>query len=202
MRPPTAATLPLLLLALAASAARAADSEPIELPEGEPWRHEPSGFVFPADVGTFTRSGAFRYDDAGRNVSVGYNDRGLRVILTAYVYPNQDQSLLRHFEQVKRDVREVHPDARVVSEGAWKLQQGERTLNGRRATFAFRVEIGGQKHDVVSEAFLLRLGEHFVKFRVTCPKQRHEAAADRVERFLQALKIPEPAAAAARSNSV
>ena len=194
--PPIPSFTLLILLAVAALAARAADSEPIELTRDVPWRHESSGFVFPQDVVTFTRVSAFRYDDTGHNVSVGYNDRALRVVLTAYVYPNpQDHSLLRHFEQVKHDVQEVHPAAQVVSEGPWKLQQGDRTLTGRRATFAFRVNIGGQEHDVVSEAYLLRLGKHFVKFRVTCPKQRHEAAADRVERFLQSLKIPDPAAA-------
>ena len=49
-----------------------------------------------------------------------------------------------------------------------------------------------------SPAHLLREGEHFVKFRVTCPKQRFEAASDRVGRFLKALKVPAGAAPASQ----
>ena len=195
MRLIAAAIVPLVLVALVAPYARAADSEPIELPDGEAWRHEPSGLFFPPDVGTFTRVSAFRYDDEGRNVSVGYQDAALKVILTAYVYPNAGLPLADHFEQVKRDVSQVHPQARVLGQGVWKLEQGGRMLTGRRAAFGFRVAIGGQEHDVVSEAYLLRQGEHFIKFRVTCPKQRFEAAADRVGRFLRSLKVPEPKSA-------
>ena len=50
---------------------------------------------------------------------------------------------------------------------------------------------------LVSEAFLLRQGDHFIKFRVTCPEERFEAASDRIGRFLQSLKIPQPVASAA-----
>ena len=49
----------------------------------------------------------------------------------------------------------------------------------------------------MSEAYLLRHGDHFIKFRVTCPKEKHEAAAERVGRFIEALKLPEPVAAEA-----
>ena len=183
----------ILVLALAALPARAAASEPIELPEGEPWRHEPSGFVFPPDLVTFTRVSAYRYDDEGRNVSVGYGDRALKIVMTAYVYPHAGQSLEAHFDRVMRDVKQVHPKAQVLSEGGWKQQQqGGLALSGRRAAFGFRVAIGGVEQDVVSEAYLLRHGGHFIKFRVTCPKERYEAAADRVARFLQALKAPSP----------
>ena len=195
MRVPAAVAL--LLLALLPPSARAADSEPIPLPDGQPWRHEPSGFVFPPDVGTFTRAGASRYDEHGRNVSVAYTDAALRVLVTAYVYPNAGHPLAGHFEQVKRDVLEVHPEARLLGQGVWKLEQGDRTLTGRRAAFTFRVSANGREHDVVSEAYLLREGEHFIKFRVTCPKPRFEAAADRVGRFLRALKVPQVAPAAA-----
>jgi len=200
MRLAPSATVCLVFLALAVSTSPAADSEPIELTRDVPWRHEPSGFVFPQDVVTFTRVSAFRYDDEGRNVSVGYSDRALRTILTAYVYPSGGAPLAKHFEQVVRDVREVHPDAEVLAEGAWKLEQNGRKFTGRRATFRFRATIGGQEREFVSEAYLLRLGDLFLKFRVTCPKDTYEAASDRIARFLQTLKIPDPAAAAAREK--
>src|SRR5687767_2756821 len=107
--------LGLALTLLLPTAARGAD--PIPLPDAEPWVHEPSGFRFPPDVGTFTRVTAFQYDDDGRNISVGYNDFALKVILTAYVYPARREVLERHFERVKRDVREAHPEAKLLAEG-------------------------------------------------------------------------------------
>jgi hypothetical protein len=183
-----AVAVSILLGACIARGAGAA--EPIEVPEGEPYLHPSSGFRFPADVGTFTRVSAYRYDDDGRDVSVGYSDRGLKVILTAYVYPNRGQSLLRHFEQVKHDLRQINPAAEPASEGAWELEQNGRKFTGRRAKFEFRLKVGEKERDVVSEAYLLRLGDNFVKFRVTCPKEKYEAAEERVERFLQSLKLP------------
>ena len=190
---PRAAAVTLLLLVTSAQLATA-QSEPIELTEGEPYSHEPSGFRFPPDVNTFTRTSAYRYDETGHNISVGYNDAALRCILTTYVYPDRGLALAAHFGQVKRDVREVHPDAKLVAEGEWTLKQGDKTFTGRRAAFGFTVKIRGEAHDVVSEAYLLRHGGHFIKFRVTCPKEKYEASAERAGRFLESLKLPEPVA--------
>ena len=195
MRPTLPAAVGLLLLTTLARPVGANASQPIELPEGEPYLHEPSGFRFPPDVNTFARTSAYRYDETGHNVSVGYNDAALRCILTVYVYPNRGLPVAAHFDQVKRDVREVHRDAKPVAEGEWTLKQGDKTYTGRRAAFSFTVKIRGEAHDVVSEAYLLRHGGHFIKFRVTCPKEKYEPAADRVSRFLESLKLPEPAAA-------
>src|SRR4051794_18103245 len=189
------AAVAVVVLLFGATATRGAGAaEPIEVPEGEPYLHPPSGFRFPADVGTFTRVSAYRYDEDGRDVSVGYSDRGLKVILTAYVYPNRGQSLLRHFEQVKHDLRQINPAAEPASEGAWELEQNGRKFTGRRAKFEFRLKVGDKEREVVSEAYLLRLGDNFVKFRVTCPKEKYEPAEERVVRFFEALKLPGAAA--------
>jgi hypothetical protein len=190
--------LSLLVLSLFSPSLRGAESGKIELPEGEAWVHEPTGFKFPADVGTFTRLGATRYDDEGRNVSVAYGDRALRVLVSAFVYPNTPGiTLAQHFEQVKREVRKVNPKANVLADGQWTLEQGGRKFTGRRATFAFTVTMrGGERQEVVSEVYLLLLGDQFVKFRVTCPQDKFEPAAERIGKFLKSLTIPdlEPAA--------
>jgi hypothetical protein len=194
------AWLPILLLCTGPTVAAPEDvSEPIDLPPGKAWVHEPSGVRFPPDVGTFTRVSGYRYDDDGKNVSVGYSDAALKLILTAYVYPNGGESTLKHFERVKRDVKLIHPESTIVAEGQWTFEQGGRKLSGRRAAFVFSVPIAGRQREVISEAYLLRLGDHFVKFRATCPREKYEAAVDRVARFFQALKLPEESARAAAS---
>jgi len=198
MRPTRLALLPLFVLTLLAAPIRGADDGKIDLPEGEPWVHEPTGFKFPPDVGTFTRLGATRYDDEGRNVSVAYGDRALRVLVTSFVYPNTPgMTLAQHFEQVKREVRKVNPKAKVLAEGQWTLQQGKKKFTGRRATFTLTVGTrGGEQQEVVSELYLLLLGDQFVKFRITCPQDKFEPAADRIANFLKSLTIPELKAAA------
>jgi hypothetical protein len=198
MRPTLLALLPLLLFALVTSPARAAGSNDLDLPEGKPWVHEPTGFAFPPDLGTFTRLGGTRYDKQGDNISVAYGDRALRVLLTAFVYPNTPGMTLNdHFEQVKRELRKVNPKAKVLADGKWTLQQGKKTFTGRRATFTFTMEMrGGGQQEVVSEVYLLLLGDQFVKFRVTCPQDKFEAASERVGKFLTSLTLPESEPAA------
>ena len=193
MRPTPLAPLALVTLSLLTPTLRAAASDDIELPEGEAWVHEPTGFKFPADVGTFARLGGTRYDKDGRNVSVAYGERALRVLVTAFVYPNTPgMSLAQHFEQVKRELRSVNPMAKALADGQWTLQQGKKKFTGRRAAFTFKTDMrDGEKLEVVSEVYLLQLGDQFVKFRVTCPQDKYEAASERVGRFLEALKLPD-----------
>lgn len=194
MRLVSAAATSLLLFAFARG-----QPEPFErivLPENEPWVHEPSGFRFPPDVGTFTRVNALRYDDDGRDVSVGYNDRALKTILTVYVYPHDGDTVEAEFAKTKGSVRQVHPRAKALADGKWDLTQGRRKFTGRRAAFEFTVKAADRQQEVVSEACLLRVGDYFVKFRMTCPKDKHEPASDRATRFMQSLKLPDAVGAA------
>ena len=175
----------------------AATSDPpqakaIPLDEEAPYVHRATGFAFPAEVSLFDRVGAHRYDDAERNVAVGYIERGLKIILTAFVYPSQGLKLTPHFEQVKADVREVHPDAKLASEGKWTVKVGEdgEELAGLRATYTFSAEFAGKQRKLLSDAYLLRQGGYFIKFRITYPADRRDEVAERVARFFDTLKFP------------
>lgn len=188
MRLASAAAVSLLLVVFARG--QPEPFERIELPEDEPWVHEPSGFRFPPDIGTFTRVNALRYDDDGLDVSVGYNDRALKTVLTVYVYPHGDDTIEAEFDKTKGSVRQVHPKAKALADGKWELEQGRRKFAGRHAAFAFTIKAGDRQQEVVSEAYLLRVGDYFIKFRMTCPKDKHEPAADRATRFMQSLTLP------------
>ena len=192
---PASAVSLLLLVASCGTPARAQPPEaiPIPLDDEEPYTHAATGFEFPAEVSLFDRVGAHRYDDAARNVAVGYIDRGLKVILTAYVYPSEGAKLSSHFQQIKDDVRQVHPSARLRSEGKWTMKQGEEAgapPSGLRATFTFNAEFAGKQRELLSDAYLLRHGTYFVKFRITYPADRRDEVAERVNRFFEALKFP------------
>jgi hypothetical protein len=207
LRPPLLHVYVAVIAALLACGVRTRAQEPIPLEADQPFVHEASGMTFPAHLGTFTRSSADRFDDNGRNISVGYVDRGQKILISVYVYPHGGKTLKEHFEKVKRDVAQVQPQARLASEGEWKLTQGQRDeeddeqeaardlvreFTGRKATYHFTMRgRGGEDEALVSEAYLLRHGGFFLKFRVTCPADNHPAAAERVERFLKRLTLPE-----------
>ena len=169
-------------------------AKPIRLDEEAPYVHRATGFAFPAEVSLFDRVSAHRYDDAERNVAVGYIERGLKIILTAFVYPSQGLRLSPHFEQVKADVREVHPDATLASEGKWTVKQADdgEELAGLRATFTFSAKFAGKQRKLLSDAYLLRQDGYFIKFRITYPADRRDEVAERVSRFFDTLKFPGP----------
>jgi hypothetical protein len=200
MESPVRRTLTAAIVFLALIPAGASGAEPsnppqakaIPLDEDAPYVHRATGFAFPAEVSLFDRVSAHRYDDAERNVAVGYIDRGLKIILTAFVYPSQGLKLTPHFEQVKADVREVHPDAKLASEGKWTVKQGDggEALTGLRASFTFSAEFAGKPRKLLSDAYLLRQGGYFIKFRITYPADRRDEVAERVTRFFDTLKFP------------
>jgi hypothetical protein len=194
LAPAALAALSLVLsLTLPARPAHADPRKPtkIDVAEGSAYEHAPSGFVFPASVGEFTRVSAWQYDDAGDNVSVGYNHPETMTVATAYVYPADDAEAAEHIEQVKRDVLQVHPDARETSAGDWVLKQGGKTYAGLQAAYTFRDEFAGKERDLNSEAYLVRHGPNFVKFRITYPAEHAEAARSHVAKLFAGLTLPE-----------
>ena len=180
-------------LLLPAPPARADARKPTEIAveEGAAYEHAPSGFVFPASVGDFTRVSAWQYDDAGGNVSVGYNHPETMTVATAYVYPAGEAEAAEHIEQVKRDVLQVHPDARETSAGDWVLKQGGKTYAGLQAAYTFRGEFAGKERDLNSEAYLVKHGPNFVKFRITYPAEHAEAARGQIAKLFAGLTLPE-----------
>jgi hypothetical protein len=157
----------------------------------KPYLHEPTGFTFPADVGAFQRVGVYQFDERGRNVSAGYGDRALRIVMTLYIYPRQGQAAAGHFERVKADVLKVAPEAKWVEGGAWTLRQGDREYAGFRGTYRMTRRFNGADQEVLSEAYLLAHGEQFVKYRITYPSADAGAARLRVDAFLERFALPE-----------
>jgi hypothetical protein len=89
-------------------------------------------------------------------------------------------------------VRQVNPGAKVIAESAAPLRQGEDEHACRRATFSITREFDGGQRDVHSQAYLLRIGERFVKFRFTYPAMNDKTGAEAVTAFVEALTLPKP----------
>jgi hypothetical protein len=191
----------LVVLITCVPAARGQQAVQLLVPGDEAYVHAPSGLIFPAALGTFGRVGVHRYGADESNISVEYNDNASAIVLTAYVYPARGRMAAEEFEQVKGGIITIHPDARLVSEGAWTLRQNGHDFPGLRARYAFAGDWAGRRRqDLLSDAYLLLLGGAgdaacFVKFRVTYPAAREMAANQAIGDFLARLPFPVPAAA-------
>src|SRR4051812_8105515 len=80
------------------------EPRPIPTETNKSYVHESTGFDFPFNVGAFRRAKVVAFDEAGKNVAVGYSDPSLKIILTIYVYPHYGLPAEAHFKQVKGDI--------------------------------------------------------------------------------------------------
>lgn len=158
----------------------------------KPLPHVYSGFQFPYNVGAFRRVVAYTFDEAGTNLSVGYSDPSLKIIMTVYVYPHLSIPMDKHFKQLKADVEQVNSSAKLLEESSITLRQGKRQYEGMRARYGYIGRLDGVDQDLISEAYLFKSGRHYVKYRLSYPTADAKAAAIRTEFFLNELKFPEP----------
>lgn len=182
----------LLLPVTFASAQRLERPRDLELEEDKPYVHEPTGMKFPVAVGDFKRRRGSQYDQKAHNVSVSYGIERFKLFLTAYAYPAGEDTLADHMKHVQNDLTNFYPDAKLEKEGDWKLKQGDAKYTGRQATYTHEMEFLGEQQPVVQRVYLLKLGEHFIKFRVTYPAKFREKADKAVETFLRDMKLPAP----------
>jgi hypothetical protein len=165
---------------------------PIKADPDKTWVHAPSKWEFPVKVGEFQRISVYQYDENGRDVSVGYNQKALHITATAYVYPNGGTELAKHLEQVQAELMQVHPDAKLQSQGDWTLKQGERQFTGLKATYTWSepARPTDRPIDVTSEVYVLKLGDWFIKYRITYPTAGGDGAAKQVAALQAALTLP------------
>jgi hypothetical protein len=172
-------------------------------PEGsdESYVHEFSNFVFPKKVGHFLRLNMQNNDRHGSDVSVEYNsDTG--IMLTVQVYPARRSSLETgkdpleaHFQGVKGTVLRNSPDAQLISEGPARVTQKGKSYSGKMAVmtmedFRARAKPSRKRPKGISELRVFRLGEHFIKYRMTYSEAIRGNAEKEIRDFMIRLKWP------------
>jgi hypothetical protein len=196
-----------IAVALPGSAARAQGSV-VVAPEGV-YVHV-SEMAFPPTVGAFRRARIHQYDEAGRDVSVGYEYRtaGGRIAAMVYVYPapglaSTDSSgavpaaaraglMRREFEARKREILSIMPDARLVAEGDAVLRQGAASFAGRKAEFMLERVFSGKRRRLASELYIFGYvgGKWIVKYRFSHPAELD--AADLIATLMRDLRVTIP----------
>ena len=114
---------------------RGLHAEPRQIEAGGSYVHESTHRRFPKEVGEFRRERILQYDQAGRDISVGYNletpDR--LIAATMYVYPLPS----RGFAEELAEVRTAHATFRLEFEQALMLERGARGQPCRMAGFSY-----------------------------------------------------------------
>lgn len=172
-----------------------------------------SGMAFPSAVGAFRRTRIHQYDEAGRDVGVGYDYRTTdgRVAATVYVYPAPSltsvgaadsavaaaraRSMKQEFEARKREIFGVTPDAGLVAEGDAVLRQGPASYAGRKAEFMLVRDFSGRRRRLASELYIFGYvgGKWIVKYRFSYPAEFD--AAGLIAALMRDLRVtipPEP----------
>jgi hypothetical protein len=129
----------------------------------------------PEKIGPFERGEVLQYDEAGLNLSAGYDalvgsGSPLPVVVTLYVYPaTPGHSLDAHFDSLLTQIGEAHGGARPQVRKDILLSP--RHYVGRYAVFGYEEPWGGQAEDVHLRSYLVlyRWKDWWVKWRVTTP---------------------------------
>ena len=151
---------------------------------------------YPRVLGSFYRTDITRYDATGENASVGYNyfeETGDTLIaFTAYVYPAANESLDDALKSATNDVKSERRGVKVLGTTPAKTQQAGQTYEGRKTTFQYEDKFGGrgEKQKLMSELYLFKKGDRFVKYRVTYPAAAAAQAQQRLAGFLSAFPWP------------
>ena len=184
------------LVAAAALAGCVSTSQPattLETPlpihaQGE-FVHGPSGMSFPESIGHFRRVQILRYDEDGRNVSVGYNvlQGTFAMAATVYVYPqprvasflagreaeeeHRARMIARALAGDEAAIRDAHRDDAIVetSRGPVTVRSRGGTHAGERISWDIENALGTPRLRGTTHVYLFPEpgGEWFVKFRFT-----------------------------------
>jgi hypothetical protein len=175
--------------------------EPREFQVQGDFVHPATGFPMPERVGPFERVGVTQYDQAGWNLSAGYNamlgeTTPLPVVATVYVYPRQTgDELDAYFETLLADIGGSHGGARP--EFRKNIELGVGRLVGRYAIFGYAEPWGGLTKEVPLRSYLVLYPwkTWWVKWRVTTPapidNERMRRIADLTESLLPPDSEPE-----------
>jgi hypothetical protein len=104
------------------------------------YTHEATGSAFPETAGRFRRTKITEYDEAGSNISVGYNlvTPELSMSATVYVYPLENaESLDAHFDLLKAEIVDAHKGAEVFWDNTSTKEIAGDALPYRRAAFGY-----------------------------------------------------------------
>ncbi len=152
--------------------------------------HSRSGFVFPTKVRGFQRERPVQYDQAGEDVSVGYNlvKQNCAVAATVYVYPKRGASLAGEFANRQKEVARAHAGAQLLNTSSVVVTPDR--VPAMAASYAYVDVFGGVSRLLRSELLVAEAGARFVEYRFTYPAALEQACHSEVDAFAQTYAWP------------
>lgn len=168
-----------LLLGMAGPASPASATQPVKIVHSGPYSHA-SGAIFPEQMGIFSRSNIYRYDEAGTDMSASYQGRtpGGMMTITTYLYKvpaeagdTKKAACDRDYEGASKAILDAYASARLLSNEEPPSITGAEPDLAHRSTYAFALQIGDQEQDVTSELrlYCFARDDWAVKYRATAP---------------------------------
>lgn len=173
-------------------------SEPVLFNRPGVLQHETTGFEFPEWYDNFHRVTAYRYDTAGLDISVGYNDRRSRCVVVAkfFVYPAprmtffgaspsvvaslQERWLRDEFARSRAEIEAAFP-----SMGTPSVSSSSTLIRGSLANGPF---FRFSESENLSELRLFIYDRQwFLKYRFTYPKACQSEATERIDSLIEKL---------------
>jgi hypothetical protein len=185
------------------------EREPVALHPTGDFTHPAAGFALPEKSGPFVRAEVTQYDEAGRDISAGYNaliGKGtpLPVVVTVYVYPVRPGAEIdAYFDGLLKDIGRKHGGAKPQFRNSVVLAAGR--FDARYAVFGYEEPWGGLQRKVPLRSYLVlyRWKGWWVKWRATTPapisKERMRAIVDLTERLLPPADEPDQSASPSES---
>lgn len=150
---------------------------------------------YPLRVGPFRRGNIFAYAPDLKDISIGYAlyEADRQAASAIYLYhletpePNDQETILRHYAELKASIERVHPGAQILEESRVSVRQQEKTIEGLKAVFGYREALFGLKQNLASELYLFRQNDRFVKFRHTYPLDQRGVVKDDLKLLMETL---------------
>ena len=151
-------------------------------------RHTSSGFVFPTHIGVFQREQMHQYNQAGSDVSAGYN-AGVLIAATVYVYPAPSKQsadvLSREYASKQAEVIHGHTGVVLLSDGTVIVSQNGKKYSGKRGYFSYRDIFARMPQNLKSQLLVFHDGSVFVEYRFTYPRGHAEEAEREIDAFIR-----------------
>jgi hypothetical protein len=183
------------LLLCAATAGPASAASPFSKMSGDRLMHKASNIVLPSRVGLFQRLDPKPFDDAGRDVGIGY-DLDHLVRGDVYIYPvgtpGYGQDLSSEFQVQQNAIRKLNKDVQLISRENTRINQNGRAISGVHANYNLRRNLFAERNlKCGSQLYIFRDGEWFVAYRFSYPRDKSSITLQHIANFIAQWKWKE-----------
>lgn len=151
----------------------------------EEYSHPYSGTKFKNQIGNFKNVGTRKYDELGKDISVGYT-LNQDIGITHYIYPSNGKNLNKHFKNYKNFLLSNKRNARLYSAS----DTTTKNISGKYAKLEFYEDFFGENKLVYSYLYIYELKGWFVMLRITTNIESNTQTTNEINNYLMNMPWP------------